>query len=92
MVNGDTSDYEKWLNAIYSVELKDSPRGPMKVDKYGQIVENIYISEVRKINGEFHNVIVETYPMVSQYWKYDPEEYLKQPVYSRDNPPCRNCE
>jgi branched-chain amino acid transport system substrate-binding protein len=28
---------------------------------------------------------------VSQFWKYNPEEFLKQPVYSRDFPPCRHC-
>jgi branched-chain amino acid transport system substrate-binding protein len=28
---------------------------------------------------------------VSQFWKYSPEEFLKQPVYSRDFPPCRHC-
>jgi len=28
---------------------------------------------------------------VSQFWKYTPEEFLKQPVYSREFPPCRHC-
>jgi len=28
---------------------------------------------------------------VSQFWKYNPEEFLKQPVYSREFPPCRHC-
>jgi hypothetical protein len=32
-----------------------------------------------------------TYPAVSQFWTYDPAEFLKQPVYSRDFPPCRHC-
>ena len=32
-----------------------------------------------------------TYPAVSQFWKLNPEEFLKQPVYSRDFPPCRHC-
>jgi hypothetical protein len=26
-----------------------------------------------------------------EFWKYDPEAFLKQPVYSRDVPPCRYC-
>jgi len=28
---------------------------------------------------------------VSQFWKYNPDEFLKQPVYSRDFPPCKHC-
>jgi branched-chain amino acid transport system substrate-binding protein len=28
---------------------------------------------------------------VSQFWKYNPEEFLKQPVYSREFPPCKYC-
>jgi hypothetical protein len=30
-------------------------------------------------------------PAVSQFWKYEPAELLKQLVYSRDVPPCRYC-
>jgi len=35
--------------------------------------------------------VIYTYPAVSQFWKYNPEEFLKQPVYSRDFPSCRYC-
>ena len=35
--------------------------------------------------------MIYTYPRVSQFWTYDPEEFLKQPVYSRDFPPCKHC-
>ena len=27
---------------------------------------------------------IEVYPGVSQFWKYDPEQYMKQPSYSRE--------
>ena len=30
-----------------------------------------------------------TYPDVSQFWTYDPGEFLSKPVYSRDYPPLR---
>jgi branched-chain amino acid transport system substrate-binding protein len=26
---------------------------------------------------------------VSQFWNYEPKEFLKQPVYSRDWPPMK---
>jgi branched-chain amino acid transport system substrate-binding protein len=41
---------------------------------------------------ELWNSVVRTYPNVSQFWKYPKEEFLKQPVYSRDYPPCKYCE
>jgi branched-chain amino acid transport system substrate-binding protein len=28
-------------------------------------------------------VPVETYPAVSQFWKYDPETFMKEPAFSR---------
>ena len=43
------------------------------------------------MNGKLQNTVIYTYPAVSQFWKYSPEEFLKQPVYSRDFPPCRYC-
>jgi branched-chain amino acid transport system substrate-binding protein len=38
---------------------------------------------VRRPDGKYWNVPIESYPNVSQFWKYDPETYLKQPAYSR---------
>ena len=32
---------------------------------------------------------VHTYPAVSQFWTYKPEEFLKTPPYSRDYPPAK---
>jgi branched-chain amino acid transport system substrate-binding protein len=29
------------------------------------------------------------YPMVSQFWTYKPEEFLKTPAYDRNHPPVR---
>ena len=36
--------------------------------------------------------MIHTYTGVSQFWKYSPEEYLKQPVYDRNYPPCKHCQ
>jgi len=38
------------------------------------------------------NRVIYTYPNVSQFWTYKPEEFLKNPVYSRDWPPAKNLE
>jgi len=74
------------------VELSDTPRGPVKLDGYNNPIQNVYVRKVeRKGDGELQNTVIMTVPAVSQFWKYNPEEFLKQPVYSRDFPPCRSC-
>ena len=45
----------------------------------------------RNRDGELQNTVIVTIPAVSQFWKYGPDEFLKQPVYSRDFPPCKAC-
>ena len=91
-VNGDVEDKDRFMAALRSVEIANSLRGPLKMDKYGQLIQNQYIRRVDKVGGQYQNTIIDTYPNPTQFWKYDPETYLKDPVYSRDNPPCRYCE
>ena len=74
------------------MEIPDALRGPIKLDAYGNPVQNVYIRKVERKDGELQNTVVQTYPAVSQFWKYNPEEYLKQPAYSRDYPPCKHCQ
>jgi branched-chain amino acid transport system substrate-binding protein len=33
-----------------------------------------------------------TSPNVSQFWTYKPDEFLKQLVSDRNNPPCKHCQ
>jgi branched-chain amino acid transport system substrate-binding protein len=89
-INGDVEDRAKLLAALRRVEIKDVPRGPMKLDSYGNPIQNIYVRKVEKVNGALQNTVIYTYPNVSQFWKYNPQEFLKQPVYSRDFPPMNN--
>jgi len=88
-LKGDVKTPEKVLKALQSVQLADTPRGPMKIDSYGNPIQNIYIRKVERVGGELQNTVISTYPNVSQFWKYNPEEFLKQPVYSRDYPPLK---
>jgi len=100
-VNGDVENKEAFLKAIKKVELPEPIRGPYHFDKYGNPVENVYIRKVVKKDGyELDymnsgnikwNMVIDTIPEVSQFWKYDPEEYMKQPTYSHDYPPCKYC-
>jgi branched-chain amino acid transport system substrate-binding protein len=89
---GRVEDRDALLAALRRVNLKESPRGPLSVDSFGNPVQNIYVRRVEKVNGRLQNTVIATYPAVSQFWKYNPEEYLKQPLYSRDYPPCKHCQ
>ena len=90
-IRGDVEDREKFLTALKKVEIPDSPRGPIKLDALGNPIQNVYIRKVEKKGGELWNTVVHTYPNVSQFWKYKPDEFLKQPVYDRNFPPCKYC-
>jgi branched-chain amino acid transport system substrate-binding protein len=73
-------------------------RGPISFDKFRNVVQNIYIRKVERKkmfgypNAELWNVVIKTYPHVSQFWHYNVAKYLKQPPYTRNSPPCRYCE
>jgi branched-chain amino acid transport system substrate-binding protein len=91
-VNGDVENKDKFIEAVRAIEIPNSLRGPLKLDKYGHVIQNIYIRQVEKVGNAYQNTVIETYPMVSQFWTYDPETFLKSPVYGRDYPPCKNCQ
>ncbi len=75
----------------------DAVRGPVSFDDMRNPVHNIYIKKVEKKKmfgydkAELWNTIIKTYPSVGQFWTYDKATFLKQPVYSRDFPPCKYC-
>ncbi|HXJ77599.1 MAG TPA: ABC transporter substrate-binding protein [Candidatus Methylomirabilis sp.] len=90
-IGGRVEDRAVFMAALRAVEIADAPRGPVKMDAYGNPTQNIYIRKVERVGGKLQNTVIYTYPAVSQFWKYAPEEFLQQPVYSRDFPPCRHC-
>lgn len=80
-IQGNGEDREAFLNALRKAELVDAPRGPITVDRYGNPIQNIYVRKVEKVGGKLQNTVIHTFPAVSQFWKYSPEEYLKTPLY-----------
>ena len=76
----------------------DAVRGPVSFDDMRNPIENIYIRKVEKKKlfgdkkAQLWNVVIKTYPHVSQFWTYGKDKFLKQPVYSRTFPPCKYCE
>jgi branched-chain amino acid transport system substrate-binding protein len=83
-LNGDVSNADAVVKAIKAVSLTDTPFGPEKVDSYGNPIFNVY---VRKVENGPHgpwNVPIKTYENVSQFWHYDPKEFLAHPVYTKN--------
>jgi branched-chain amino acid transport system substrate-binding protein len=47
---------------------------------------------VERVGGRLQNTVIHTYPNISQFWSYKPEDFLKNPVYDRDKyPGCKFC-
>jgi branched-chain amino acid transport system substrate-binding protein len=84
-MDGKVEDREAFIDTVLKTELEGSPLGKIvKLDAYGNPIYDVYIRKVAKrADGKFWNVPVTSYPNVSQFWKYDPVTYLKQPPYSR---------
>jgi len=90
-LNGKFDDKNVLMKALRNIKA-DTCRGPVSFDEYGNVVGNVYIRKVTRVDGRLVNSIIKTYPNVSQFWTYDPKEFLKNPVYSRDYPPARYLE
>ena len=88
---GDVESVDKFLSALRKVDLSDAPRGPMRFDDYGNPIQNVYVRKVEKVDGRLQNTVIHTIPAVSQFGPYKAEDFLKNPVYSRDYPPCKHC-
>jgi branched-chain amino acid transport system substrate-binding protein len=67
---------EALVEAIAEVEV-DAPRGPLSFDEFGQAVYTVYVREVgQDEDGRWVNKVVDEFEDVSQFWRYDPEEFM----------------
>ena len=89
---GNIEDKEEFMRRLRTMTLTTDPRGQLRFDEYGNPIQTIFITKVERIGGKLVNSVVATYPDVSQFWKYDPKEFLANPVYSRNWPPARYLE
>jgi branched-chain amino acid transport system substrate-binding protein len=89
-LKGQVEDREKLVAAIrHAIETTPDPRGPIKLDDWGNPTENVYILRVDRVGGKLATTVIHTYPAVSQFWTYKPDEFLKSPPYTRDYPPAK---
>jgi len=91
-VGGNADDRVALAAALHQVALTDTPRGPLKFDRLGNAVGDVFIRKCERKDGRLVNTIIKTYPNVSQFWTYDEKAFLANPVYSRDYPPAKNLE
>jgi len=95
--NGTFPGPLEFIKTMRGIEL-DAVRGPVRLDDRLTAVQNIYIKKVEKKKmfgydkDELWNTVIKTYPNVGQFWTYNKDSFLKQPVYSREFPPCKYCE
>ena len=86
-IKGKVEDRAAFLSAMRAAKI-NAPRGKLYLDAYDNPVQSVYISKIQKIKhpvlGEvMTNVPIKTYPAVSQFWTWKPEEFLKQGPYKR---------
>jgi branched-chain amino acid transport system substrate-binding protein len=88
-IGGKAEDRDALIKALRATNIKESARGPVRFDEYGNVIGNVYIRRVERKNGKLVNAVIHTYADVSQFWKWTPQEFMANPVYSRDFPPAR---
>ncbi|MFA5522302.1 MAG: penicillin-binding protein activator [Castellaniella sp.] len=84
-IEGDVKDRPRFLQAVKDTTLAQTPLGEnLHMDDYGNPIYNIYIRKVvQRDDGKLVNAVVDVYEDVSQFGNMSPEEYLKQPPFSR---------
>jgi branched-chain amino acid transport system substrate-binding protein len=90
-VSGRVEDTDAFLKALRGVSIADAPGGPIRLDRHGNPVHNVYVRRVERKDGRLQNVVVHTFEHVSQFWSYPEDVFLKAPPYSRNYPPCTHC-
>ncbi len=86
-IGGKIEDKTALMAALRGSDKIETARGPVSFDKYGNVVGNVYIRKVEKKGGKLVNAVIKTYPNVSQFWTYNADEFLKNPVYNRETWP-----
>src|SRR3954471_6376065 len=73
-VKGNVENKDAFIKALRATKT-DTVRGPVSFDQYGNVVGNVYIRKVERKEGRLVNSVIHTYPNVSQFWTYKPDEF-----------------
>jgi branched-chain amino acid transport system substrate-binding protein len=85
--NCDIDDVDAWREKLQETEFV-APSGPVYFDEYHNPVQNIYLNRVVCEEGECFNETFETVEEVTQYYKFDQEEFDAALPFGRNNPSC----
>jgi len=80
-LDGDLSSSRAVLETMSGMTI-DAPRGPFRFDAYNNPVHTIYMTRV-----EFESLlrmapVFDSYPAVSQFWRWTPEEFMAMADYA----------
>lgn len=81
-----TPSREEIAGALRASSLKESPRGAIVLDAYGNPNADTYVRKTERKDGRLVNSIVATYPNTSQFGNLTASEFLALPAFSRSNP------
>jgi branched-chain amino acid transport system substrate-binding protein len=73
-VNGDLKDTMKFMAALKVVKFP-SPKGDIKLDQYGMVIQSMYIRQAQKVDGQIGNMPIATYENVDQFWPYSEADF-----------------
>ncbi len=74
---------EDLISAIKAADLSDTVWGDVSFDDYNNIIGPVMVREVSKRDdGKLWNTVIDEFDDVSQFWTFDPDEFLANPPYS----------
>jgi branched-chain amino acid transport system substrate-binding protein len=80
-LKGDLTNTATVIDTLRKTDFV-APRGHFRFDTYNSPIHNIYVFKVDKEGSALVNKPLAEFKDVSQFWTYDPEEYLAKPTYS----------
>lgn len=79
-LGGKVEDGEKLVAALKQVKFP-SPKGPIAIDQFGNVIQSMYVRKVEKVGNDYLNVPVATYDTIDQFWPWKVDEYMKFKPY-----------
>jgi branched-chain amino acid transport system substrate-binding protein len=77
---------EAFAAASRKIDLSDAPSSAITVDEYNRQVRDFYIVKLVNDGGTITDSLVKTVPKVTQFWTFDQQEFLANPLFSREFP------
>jgi branched-chain amino acid transport system substrate-binding protein len=75
---GHIEDSARFLDALRKLDV-DGPQGRVRLDRFQNVVTDIYISRIDKVDGQIVPVVIDTFRGVDQFLGVAHETYMKKP-------------